>query len=161
MSRITSHENIILIGTDEQVDEDKWGISKEINLGVPNKRGVIISFTLIATKGAAGAILRHALEIVCFGSDPVITENKDNLSAANAQVSQGAIEVQAGNWVAASSGTDGAGVAHVTPLAPLVTDSQGRIWMSVINRDAVSYNDGGTDDEQLEISFYVEWEDWA
>lgn len=152
-------ENLELIGPNETVDQDKWGGSVQLVVSSARATGDILSATLIATQDGTGAILRNAIDIVIFRDDPSISPNTTLLSKANGNLVQGIIPVVAADWIAASSGTDVAGVAHVDVDTPFMTSSDGDLYVACVNRGATSYNSAAGDDEQLEVTFILRIDD--
>jgi len=156
-------KNATLIGTDDQVDQNKWSKSQTITVdaGGDQRSGEIIAVQ-VSTKHTSGALLRNALDLVIFQEDPSFSvSNVDHYenSADEGDDEGGHIHFPDGNWLAASDGTDEIATGFLATAHPFVTDSTGLFYVATINRGATAYNSAGGDDEILRASFLIKFYD--
>ena len=107
--------------------------------------GKIESVVLRMTELDAGAILSPAGSILFFNADPSISAGDADISAAQAAMLCGQIDVAAADWTADTA------VAWVVaiPSNPVPFESLSELYICWSHADATPINSGATDDEEM------------
>lgn len=153
--RIIELSNIELIGVDDtEVSQNDFGDSQTLTVESDGEAmgGYIKLVTLIATTDDAGAILANAIDLYFFRADPEISAGDADLPAADAAMLIGKIEILEGDWDAWTNSA----IASLAVEFPFHTDASGRLFVAAVNRSATAFNDGGTDDEVLELTLLID-----
>lgn len=137
-----------LIGIDEQVDQNEYGGSVEIPLGGVFS-GEILSFCLYSTEGGAGAIQVPAGTLFILDADPAISAGDAAMTGAERTTVLAQVSVAASDWKA-----DANGASVFICDSPVPFHAASSLFFVWFHEDAASFNDGGTDDEQLEFNFW-------
>lgn len=156
--------NTILIDTNDQVDQNKWSKSKTVTIddNGEQRSGEIIAVLISTIFTGTGVLLRNALDLVIFDVSPAFTvSNVDHYenSGNEGDNESGHIHFPAGNWLAASDGTDEIATGFLATAHPFVTDSTGLIYIATINRGATAYNSAAADDEIVRAAFLIKFYD--
>lgn len=142
-----------LIGADEQIDQNDFGGSVEVDLAglaiVGGCSGEILSVMLFATEAGTGAILEPAGTLFIFDADPSISAGATSMSAAARVTVLGQVVVGANDWKADANGASVFVYNQPVPFHEL--DS---LFLAWFHEDATSFNDGAGDDEKLEVKFW-------
>lgn len=151
--------NIELIGINDLVEQNKFGASKTINIANIQVSGEIIGVTLVTSFDGGGAILKPAVDLFFFRSDPSISVADDALTIAAANASEGYIHIAAADYAGPGAGTDTAALAHVPVAFGFQTDSIGNLYVAMVNRATTTINSDAGDDEQVEITLKIRLDD--
>ncbi len=138
-----------LIGVDERVDQNEYGGSVGVALPATSS-GVIYDVTLYTTEDGTGAILTPNGVLYIFDADPTIAVGDAAMTAAERVTVVGQIRVASSDWIA-----DANGASACMYWQPIPFHSLANLYFAWFHLDAVSFNDGAGDDEQLEFNFWV------
>lgn len=139
-----------LVGIDEQVDQNDYSGSVEIDVSAPGSQptsGEILAFAFYATEDGSGAIQDSAGKLILLDADPAVSSGDTALAAAEFVTILGVVDVAASDWHIDANG----GVAYIydTPVPFHALTSIYAVWF---HSDATSLNSAAGDDEQLEFN---------
>jgi hypothetical protein len=154
--RIYFHINrvadITLIGANDQVDANEFGASQEFDLdGDPRNSGTLsaelVSVTLVSRESGTGSVIKPAVDLVFFNSDPSLSAGTTSLSPAQLAAIIGVVSIGTSSFASTLSV---AAIGSKAFALPMISDAEGKVWIAPINRSSTSYNDAAGDDELLE-----------
>lgn len=148
---------ISLIGVDDQVDQNDYGASVEIDLvsysgarvSAPIS-GEILQFTLISYESGTGAVQTPAGTLYLFSADPTISAGDTAMTAAERQTVIAAVEVEASDWK-----SDANGATATICNKPVAFQALSSLYAAWFHESATSYNDAAGDDEALAVSLWI------
>ncbi len=137
-----------LIGADEQVDQNDYGVSAAVTLGdgVRPCSGELLSFIFFSTETGTGAIQTPAGTLLILDADPATTAGDTSITAAERVTVVGHIPVTAADWQSDANGASAFIYNKPVPFHNLQT-----LYFLWFHEDATSYNDGAGDDEVLQV----------
>lgn len=135
-----------LIGINEQVDQNDYSASVEVELQYPAS-GEILSFAFYSTEDGSGAVQSPAGWLYLFAATPAISSGDTAMTAAARITCLGRVEVAAGDWETDANG----GMAYIydTPIPFHYTSS---LFFAFKLTSATAMNSAAGDDEQLEFN---------
>jgi hypothetical protein len=135
-----------LVGINEQVDQAEYGGAVSLALSSEGHSGEILNVTLVSTEEDAGSVQTPAGILYIFNADPSISPGDTAMAAASRLLEVGQVSIAAADWKADANG------ASVTKAAAISFELLTALWFAWYHEDATSLNDGGTDDERLQLS---------
>jgi hypothetical protein len=135
-----------LVGADEQVDQNEYGGSVAISLGVQIS-GEFLHFTLYSRETGTGAIQTPAGSLFILDADPANAAGAAAITAAARLTVIAEVPVAAADWPA-----DAAGASVTVTDKPVAFHALQTIYFLWFHEDATSLNDGAGDDEILEVN---------
>jgi len=130
-----------LVGVDEQVDQNDYSGSIEVNMG---GSGEFLAFALISTGGDE---IQAAGKLFLFDADPAVSSGDTALTAAEWKTLVGVVNVAASDYVADSGGA----VAYITDTPVPFHDTDNLYFVFKLT-SATSLNSAGGDNESLELN---------
>jgi hypothetical protein len=139
-----------LIGPDQQVDQNEYGPSVEVELQGELASGEILLVGLYTDEAGSGAVLSPAGLLLIFDSDPGLSAGDTALvQAADHTTVIAHIAVSAFDWKTDSTG--GRAFIFDKPVPFQALDS---LYVAWFHEDATSFNDAAGDDERLRMKFW-------
>ena len=137
-----------LIGVDEQVDQNDYSGSVQIDLqGSLPASGELLAFAFYSTEDGTGAVLEPTGKLILFDADPAVSSGDTALAAAEFPTILGVVDVAAADWVSDANGA----VAYIVDT-PVPFHALTSLYAVFLHTLATSYNSAAGDDEQLEFN---------
>ena len=137
-----------LIGINEEVNQSDYSGSIGVALA-GTYSGEILSLALYSTEDGSGAVQVPQGKVLIFDADPSIASGATAIAAAAFPTILGQIDFLTGDWHSDTGG----GVAMLSHK-PIPFHSLATLYFVWFQTQAVSWNDGAGDDEQLEFNFW-------
>jgi hypothetical protein len=144
-----------LIGKDQQVDQNDYGASVAITLGIASRTdepvsGEILSFAFYSTEEGSGSVQTPAGYLLLFDANPAISAGDTAITAAEHRTILGIVEVEADDWVL----SDANGATAYIHDCPVAFHDLSTLYAAWFHNDATSHNDAAGDDERLDFNFW-------
>jgi hypothetical protein len=139
---------IQIVGTDEQVDQNKYGVDVEAALYGPNSAGELYQITLYSSETGSGSVQTPECVLYIFDEDPTVAANDASLTAADGLKAIASVKFESSDW----RGDSTVKIASRTVAIPFQV--VGSLWFVLQNLSATGINDAGGDDEKIEMQFW-------
>jgi hypothetical protein len=145
---------VTLIGINDQVDQNDYGPSVQLDLvtacgarvSFPIS-GEILQVTLISTESGSGAVNAPNGVLFFLDADPAIAAGDTTMTAAERATVIGQIEVETADWKSDANGASA--TIYAKPVAFHALSSLYAVWLQ---EHATAYNDAAGDDELLRLN---------
>ncbi len=134
-----------IIGTDEQVDINKYAASFSVDLA-GTYSGEIFQFIMTST---GGDTIKPSGNLIVFDEDPSVSLNDSSVLEANQIHEIGHISVSTYDWI-----SDGNGARVCINKDPIMFHPLSTLYFTWQHTYDLSYNDDSGDDEQLRMRFW-------
>jgi hypothetical protein len=144
---------ITLVGADQQIDQNDYSDSVEIDLTPAGRRpvsGEIGNVILVSRKTGSGSVMVPDCTIFFFDEDPDIDAGDTAATAAAMQKAIGYVEFENTHWKGDVSGK----IAFKEPAQAIMFSNVSSLWAVLLNEDATAINSAAGDDEILELRLH-------